>query len=127
MSMFASRQSVRIEIEKTPGGKEQWVDLRRELTVGTRDYMYGRLYKRKAPDTDEIELDVESALSLAQTIECWVVDWQLYDEDEQPVELSPAGIAGLSIEGSELIMQRIGELRAERDARKKGGSPAPAS
>ena len=127
MSVFASKQRERVELEKTESGKEQWIDLRRELTAGMRDYMYGRLYKRKSPNSDDLEIDVEAALSVVQTLEAWIVDWQVYDEDGEAVDLSPAALGALSMETSELVMQRINELRAERDARKKAGAPGQES
>lgn len=127
MSVFASKKFARVDIEPTASGKKQWVDLRTELSAGLRDLAYGRLYKRKAIDSDELEIDIEAALSLVQTLEIWVVDWEVYDDDDKPVELTPAALASLSVDTSEVLMRRVNELRAERDARKKAGSTDPAS
>lgn len=136
-SAFADDEPVRVALAPTKDGREQWVDLRRELTAGQRDAFQARQfvakYDKKAlaagnlkADQIEIEFDMQAATGAVAPLEYWIVDWLLYDRRGEPVALSVKAISDLKPRLADMLVARTRELTATGEVEKKDSEAVPA-
>ena len=121
MSVFADDEPIRIEFEKTVDGREQWVELRRELNIAVEDAFNAKMFNAKFDrqkaisgklDASDFDLDIDlgRAMSTTSRLEMWIVDWQLYDKAGNDVDLTPAAIGQLSKGTVRILLDHIAAL-----------------
>lgn len=126
MNPFANDEPHRVDLGQDALGREQWIDLRRELTIAVEDAYNAKMFQAKFDrskaiagtlDIKDIDLDIDLGRAMSNTarLEMWIVDWQLFDRQGQHVDLSSAAIGKLSKATSQLLLNQISVLEADAD------------
>lgn len=109
---FVAPETVRIDL-----ADGDWIEIKKELTVGEHRRYLASGFKRAASGGDEIEVDwgVRS-LSL---VEAYLVGWSARDKDGKPVSVTRQAIEKLASEDFDAIADAIRAHMEAHEAAKK--------
>lgn len=112
---FVAPETVRIDLD---GG--DWIEVKKELSVGEERQYRTAGFKRTNALSKEIDVDW-SAMALAR-VEAYLVGWSATDDKGKPVPVSARAIAGLSVEDFEAIDAAVQKHQESMAQEKKAPS-----
>lgn len=119
---FVQPDTVRIDL-----ANGDWIEIKKELTVGEDKRYRTAGLKRMAPatSTQRGEVDVDWAAMAFGRVCAYLVDWSAKDLNGKAVKITPATVESLVKADFEAIDDAILKYIEERDAEKNEPSPAP--
>lgn len=117
---FVSPETVRITLKNG-----DWIEVKKELTVGDEKRLLSSGFKRASPGSEQIEVDWFTR-SIAR-VEIYLTGWSAVDDKGRPVAITRDAIETLSSEDFDVIDDAIKTHQAAVDAEKKARSMTPTS
>ena len=125
MGYFKS-ETVRLYLPSNPADDPErfWVDIKAKLKAGDIRYRNSQTMKAHMNATSDgtdpqMQTEIELGAMQAATLERAIVAWNLTDEADKPVGITPEAIAELDQEDAEFIAAEINQRNPQRSRQEK--------
>jgi hypothetical protein len=119
---------VNAEVVRLPLSHDQWIEVKRELTYGEQEDMFGRMRRQFAPEQTPL---VDATRIGRARMEAYIVGWSFTDPSGRPVPLSASALTNLTTYAAREIRDALEEheetVSRERESEKNDRDGASVS
>jgi hypothetical protein len=101
-SWFVRPAVVRLDL-----GDGQWAEVKEQITYGEAQRLSGAMLRTVKTAAGDNEVGVDFARYAVLKLQTWLVDWSFRDDQDKPVDVSPAAIENLTPEAAEALNDAI--------------------
>lgn len=123
---FVSPETVRINLNDGPSGEKNWIEIKKELTIGEEKKFRAAGMKNVRPGGDASAIEIDWSEMAIARVDAYLVDWSATRPDPKnkdkfvAVPVTPQAIKSLSAEDFEEIDTAIqAHMTAEADRKKE--------
>jgi hypothetical protein len=122
---FVIPESVRIDLKDGPNGEKNWIEVKKELTVGEEKKFRAAGMKNVRPGADASAIEIDWSEMAIARVEAFLVDWSATRPDPKnkdknvAVPVTVSAIKSLSAEDFEEIDTAIQQHQAAQAELKK--------